>query len=293
MAACIGAGTILFVQQSPVAAQPTSPSASPTPDGVSPELLACARDYEGAQVAAKGGKLRRAVELATACSREACPAYARMDCLRFVEEYKAQTPSIVVVAKDATGCDTTDARVSVDGAVVLESVDGRAIEIDPGEHTLRVEVPGVPAEEQKVVIAQGQKDRAIRFGESRGELCRKGPTKPPPPPPAPMKSERSGLTIAGMVVGGVGLASLTAGAGFAIAGFVQRSDLEECKPCSQTRIDDVRQTFIVGDVLLGAGAAAVGTAIVLLVVGGNEQPAKKPAVSFGLAPAAWSVGVSF
>lgn len=101
------------------------------------------------------------------------------------------------------------------------------------------------------------------------------------------------MTVAGLVLGGVGLGALATSAGFGIAGFVQRGELEDCKPCSEQRIDDVRRTFIIGDVLLASGAALVGTSIALLVVGGNQPDpgpkstalgAKKRAVWLGVAP---------
>ena len=95
----------------------------------------------------------------------------------------------------------------------------------------------------------------------------------PPPPPPPIEQGRSGLTVAGLVLGGLGLCALATSAGFGIAGFVERGELDDCKPCSQGRIDDVRRTFIIGDVFLANGAALVTASIVLLVVGGNQSTA--------------------
>jgi hypothetical protein len=268
-------------------ATPDLAHAQPAPPEVAPEVVACAEDYEAAQVEAKGGHLKAAVEKAVSCAQERCPAYVRSDCLRFVDEYKAQTPSIIVVARDKNGCDTTDAQVSVDGKLVLEKVDGRAIELDPGEHVVSVALPGVPVEEQRIVATQSQKDRQLSFGDARAPGCKtsgkSGIERPPPPPPA--KTERSPMTVAGLVLGGLGLGALATSAGFGIAGFVQRGELDECKPCSEYRIDGVRRTFIIGDVLLASGAALLGTSIALLVVGGNQtDPEPKKAVWLGAAP---------
>ncbi|MBL8741541.1 MAG: hypothetical protein JNK04_10620 [Myxococcales bacterium] len=255
--------------------------AQPAPE-IAPEVMACAQDYEAAQVEAKSGHLKAAVEKATSCAQDKCPAYVRGDCLRFVDEYKAQTPSIIVVARDKNGCDTTDAQVSVDGKLLLEKVDGRAIELDPGEHVVSVVAPGVPPEEQRIVATQSQKDRQLSFGDARAPACKKGVVDRPPPPP-PVKSERSPMTMAGLVLGGLGLGALATSAGFGIAGFVQRGELEDCKPCSERRIDDVRRTFIIGDVLLANGVALLGTSIALLVVGGKQpdEPAPRSALQLG------------
>ena len=252
---------------------------------MTPELLACASDYEAAQVAAKSGKLTSAARLATSCARDACPMYARTECLKLVEEYTAQIPSIIVVARDGEGCDTTNARVSVDGTLRLEKVDGRALEVDPGEHVVRVEAVGAPPEEQRIVAVQSEKDRPLKFGSGRAAECHKPGGSAPPP--KQVRATRSGVTVAGMVVGGIGLAALTASAGLGIAGFVQRGELDACIPCSERQIADVRRTFIIGDVFLATGAALVATSIVLLVVGGQaSEPEAKPkkAVSLTAAP---------
>jgi hypothetical protein len=247
-------------------------------------VVVCAQDYEAAQVEAKDGHLKAAVERAVSCAQDSCPAYVRGDCLRFVDEYKAQTPSIIVVARDRNGCDTTDAQVSVDGKLVLEKVDGRAIELDPGEHVVSVTAAGVAAEEQRIVATQSQKDRQLSFGDGRAPGCKKGGVERPPPPP-PKQTERSPLTVAGLVLGGLGLGALATSAGFGIAGFVQRGELEDCKPCSEQRIDNVRRTFIIGDVLLASGAALLGTSIALLVVGGNQaDPEPRTSVWLGIVP---------
>jgi hypothetical protein len=258
----------------------TSDLAQAQPADVAPEVVACAQDYEAAQVEAKGGHLKAAVERAVSCAQDKCPAYVRSDCLRFVDEYKAQTPSIIVVARDENGCDTTDAQVSVDGKRVREKVDGRAIELDPGEHVVSVSAPGVPAEEQRIVATQSRKDRQLSFGDARAQSCKKGVAGPPQ-----AKSERSTMTVAGMVLGGLSLGALATSAGFGIAGFVQRGELDDCKPCSEQRIDDVRRTFIVGDVLLASGAVLLGTSIALLVVGGRQPDVEpKQSVWLGVAP---------
>jgi hypothetical protein len=257
---------------------------NPTPPEVSPEVVACAQDYEAAQVEAKAGHLKTAAEKAVSCAQDKCPAYVRGDCLRFLDEYKAQTPSIIVVARDKSGCDTTEARVSVDGKLVLEKVDGRAVELDPGEHVIGVSVTGMPVEEQRIVATQSQKDRQLSFGDARAPACKKGVIERPPPPP-PVQTERSPMTVAGLVLGGLGLGALATSAGFGIAGFVQRGELEDCKPCSEQRIDHVRRTFIIGDVLLASGTALLGTSIALLVVGGKQPDAQpEPASTSGRTP---------
>jgi hypothetical protein len=263
--------------------QPPAPKAEPAPAQPSPEILACVRDHERAQVEAVAGHVKQALELALACSKDVCPSYARNDCLKFADEYRAKLPSVTVRARGTDGCDTADANVSIDGVLVAERLEGRALPVDPGAHTIVVQVPGVAAEEQKIVAAEGERDRVLTFGDARAKRCG-APVEPPK-----KSGGFSGLTVGGMVLGGIGLAALATSGGLGIKGLVERGDLDECKPtCSDDQIATVRLNFIIGDVFLATGVAAVGTAIVLIVVGTSEpgpddQPAK-PALQLDVGP---------
>ncbi|MBL9022021.1 MAG: hypothetical protein JNL21_07455 [Myxococcales bacterium] len=233
----------------------------------------CVSDHEAAQVKNAEGSLRAALELARSCALPACPDLVRGYCAKLADEYETQLPKISVRARGPDGCDTTDARVSVDGVLVSERSDGQAVALDPGKRVISVELAGAPREEQTIVAARGESLRTLRFGEERAERCgaRPGMGKPAEPArPSPGSTGLSAATIAGIVVGSVSLASLATSGALGVVGLVERSDLEACRPCTQEEVDDVRRFFIVGDVFLGVGGAAAITSIVLLVVGAQE-----------------------
>jgi len=47
-----------------------------------------------------------------------------------------------VRAEDTTGADTLAVRVTIDGQLLAETLDGKAVPIDPGEHVVRFELAG-------------------------------------------------------------------------------------------------------------------------------------------------------
>lgn len=97
------------------------------------------------------------------CAREQCPTVIRRDCAEWLSEVDASLPTIVVSLRDAAGSDVVSARVVLDGAAFLESIDGKARAINPGVHKVRIEVAGTPPVEQELVIREGEKNRQVEL----------------------------------------------------------------------------------------------------------------------------------
>lgn len=251
-----------------------SPRLAAAQGKLDPAAQRCVRDHEAAQVKNAEGSLLEALELARSCALPACPELVRGFCAKLADEYEGQLPKVSVRARGVDGCDTTEGRVSVDGKLVSETSAGQAISLDPGRHVIAVEVPGAPPEEQTIVAARGEALRTLRYGEDRATKCGARPEPvTAPKPDAPPPSGLSSITIAGIVVGSISLASLATSGALGIVGLTRRSDLEACKPCTQEEVDDVKRFFVVGDVFLGVGGAGAVTSVVLLVVGAAEPAA--------------------
>ena len=120
------------------------------------EKEVCIRAVEHAQVARLDGKLREAREGFVTCARAVCPEAIRQDCTRWVTDVDASLPSVVFEAVWADGHDATGMRVFVDGKPLADTEPGRAVVLDPGEHTFRFETPGQTAVIKKLVIDQGK-----------------------------------------------------------------------------------------------------------------------------------------
>src|SRR5579883_2622058 len=102
----------------------------------------CASSSEAAQRFKNAGKFVEARAQLAVCSRAVCPRFVKRDCDRWIGEVDESLPTVVVTARDAQGHDLVDVRVFLDDALVTEHLDGKAMPLDPGPHTLRCEIPG-------------------------------------------------------------------------------------------------------------------------------------------------------
>jgi hypothetical protein len=237
--------------------------------GADPGAPACSTSYENAQLYRQAGKLIEARDAAVACSRASCPEVGRRDCEAWAAEIQREIPSVVVVAQDQYYVDERPARVVVDGVQRPEAASGRAFELDPGEHVFRVERPGYEPIERTMVVAQGERDRILRFS------LRPLPMAPAPAPqqqlqraPAPESPARPArkLYLPAILVGGASVAAFGVSAWLGITG---RNDLSALRygpgkcadTCSNDQVDFVKRELYASDIVLGLGVvgAAVST----------------------------------
>jgi len=242
----------------------------------------CASAADQAQQLRDEGKYRRAREHLLVCARDVCPAPIKRDCLDWLNQLESIAPTVVFAAKDGAR-DLTDVKVSVDGVVVAERLDGKPVPMDLGAHKVKFEYQG-QSKEEDVVVGAGQKGRNISvvFGAPP-------PTGPVTPPPAAESSE--GSLVPAFIVGGIGILGLGSFAIFGISGKSDVSDLEKtCKPnCAQSEVDSARTKLIIADISLGVGIVALGVATYMILTrpkidagvkaasaSGPPRPAKPP-----------------
>jgi hypothetical protein len=208
------------------------------------------------------GKLVAARAALLACGTPTCPRLLRRECAGWLADVEARTPSVVLGATDEAGHDTADVKVTVDGAPFLARLEGQPVAIDPGAHVLRFERAGLPAVEQKVILREGERRRAIsvRFSSSTPL----GRADAPPPPPAAGAGVARPIAVAAL--GGLAVAS---GVTLAVLGLGAQRDADRlrstCAPaCAESAVDAVRQKQIGANVALGIGVLAAGAAAVLI-----------------------------
>lgn len=230
-----------------------------TPARSEPTIAAqCTSSYESAQLLRQSGKLIAAREAATACARTGCPDVVQQDCSAWAGEIQKQIPSVIVIARDEATGDERGARVIVDGTERPEAASGRAFELDPGAHAVRIERNGNQPFEQTITVVQGERDRVLRF------VLRVAP----PVESVGVATEPPRVSyVPAAIVGGGAVVLFGASAWLGLSG---RSDLSKlrgsCAPsCADDRVDPVRRTLLVSDVLLTVGVVAAGVSIVLFV----------------------------
>src|SRR5262245_11314517 len=187
----------------------------------------CAACYEKSQEVRAAGSLKAANGSLVVCAQDFCPAFVQTDCAQWLTEVQRELPTIVFVAKDKAGEDTSAVAVSMDGAELMKQLDGKAVIVDPGPHTFRFEFEGAEPVEQQVVIRQGQKDRviAVSFAPPGSDAPGESPyaaAKGAPVADAGKDTEGPGpLRTWAYVAGGVGAAGII---GFAVLGAIGKSD---------------------------------------------------------------------
>jgi hypothetical protein len=273
LAAVLAASAIVIAGPSPAHAQDDATK------------QACVSAYDETQSSRQKGALRAAREKALACSQEACPAIVKKDCAQWLGELEAALPTVSFAVKDATGQDTTSARVFLDGQLLAERVSANAAQVDPGERTFRVELEGKPPIERKVVIREGEKGRVLEFSFADPADATQ--------PPATDDKDSAGIPVASWVLGGVGVVGLGLFATFGAIGLSEKSDAEDpaggCAPnCTDDEVSSIRGKFLVADISLGVGIAAIGAAVIVAFAsggGGGEEAARAPAPSFSVGAA--------
>ncbi len=214
------------------------------------EVDTCIAAAERSQVQRRDAHLRAARDALLACARDACPHAIQKDCKRWLGEVEAALPSVVIRALDAAGHDLIQARVLVDGAQVTDTLDGRALAIDPGAHELRLEAGGHFVVE-RVVIREGERERMLSL-----RLPAATPAAGGVSPAVP---------VGAWITGALGVVGLGAGVYLWVDGRGERSDLyATCgvsHDCAPSAVDSARSKLVAGDVAAGLGLGAVAAAV--------------------------------
>ena len=234
----------------------------------------CIAANEEAGPLRRAGKLREARARLRLCAATSCPAAVQRDCIALATEVDREVPSVAFSVQDAAGNDIPDVRVSLDGQPIADKLDGKALDVDPGDHVFRFESSAFPPIEKRLVIIVAEKNRRERV------LI--GGAKPVVPvvvatvPVVPASSPSNGRRNVGLAVGGTGLGLLAAGGVSGIVAVLEWSAAKNA--CGPTFPDSCRNqsaatsdrsaTLVasaVADVALGVGAAALITGAVLVL----------------------------
>jgi hypothetical protein len=234
---------------------------------------ACVDANEQAGPLRHAGKLREARASLRLCSAESCPVAVRKDCIAAAAQADADVPTITFSVQGPRGDDLTAVVVTLDGQPLVDRLDGKAVDVDPGEHLFRFETAGLPPVEKRIVVIQGQKNRQEKV--QLGELAPVAPVvllSPVQREPPPDRQRTRGL-----VVGGVGLGLLAVGGASGLVAALEWSAAKSAcgaqfpVSCAQaaTASSDRSATVAastVADVALGVGGAALITGAVMVLL---------------------------
>ncbi len=232
----------------------------------------CIAAYEATQKLRKEGKLGAAQEKALFCAQDGCPAMVRDDCTSWATEIDKNEPSVMLIVTDGSGKELVDVKVEVDGVVVRQRLDGKALPLDPGSHTLRFSAEGLPSVDQTVVAHEGEKNKSVTVKLAAPSSATTSAERPTP-----------STVYVFTAVGAVGVLGFGV---FGLMGNSKKSELDACKPnCASSDVDAVKSKYRLADISLGVGVVSLGTALVLYLTRGDSTPAATTTdVSFDVRP---------
>jgi hypothetical protein len=168
------------------------------------------------QRARVAGQLTKALERFAVCAREVCPQVVRQDCAGWQDEVGKSLPTVSVGFRDPEGHDILDVKISVDGKVVTEHLDGKSFPVDPGTHVFRANDGVHPPVEERVLVKEGEKARAINL--RLPSTATSGTSSTPTAEPKVADESGGGRSAIPFVLMGVGAVGAGVGLGLHFAG---------------------------------------------------------------------------
>ena len=256
----------------------------------------CIAAFDSGQALRAAGKLTQALPQFSVCAREVCPRSLQKACVEQATESSALLPTVVLSATDAAHNDVTDVTVSIDGAIVATTLDGKAIPIDPGIHTFRFEKEGRSPVEHRAVVKEAQKGQVIAVVLAPvAAVVQAGapPVVVEPLSPTANGAGWSSTRWAAVGVGAVGVAGIAVGSVFGAMAFSKWSDAQSQAKSTATfrQANDTESTgrsdATISTVAFIAGGLLAAGGVVLFVV----SPSKGSGASATVAPTVGGISV--
>jgi hypothetical protein len=269
------------------------------------DAASCTTQHASGQREEKSGHLKAAMEQFTSCgSDESCPDAVRTECMDRFASIEKLVPTVVFAVTDASGADYSSVKVYSGDELLVDGLDGRAIQLDPGKHHFRFELASGQKLETEVLVREGERNRVIKVtvpAEPGQAVEPKGPAAPGPatpltPPPA---EEARPIPVGFWIASGVGVAALGSFGVFALLGRSIHSSLADCSPsCNPNRKDDydtLKRDYLIADISLGAAVVSAGVAATFLFTGSSDSARSTGSLPHqqlrvGFAPASRGVG---
>jgi hypothetical protein len=168
---------------------------------------------------------------------------------------------------------------------VLEKLSGRAVELNPGPHQLRVVLPPFEPFVEQVFFTEGDRFRVVDVKFTTPRPLTETPSTTSGTTPTDVEPYRP-VPIATYVFGGIGVAAAISGGVWGISNVALRSDMEDqCSPnCTDKSIDVLKQRALIADISWGVSIVSFATAATLYFLRPEETQEQPVAVDVRLLP---------
>jgi hypothetical protein len=226
------------------------------------DKVRCTAAYEQGQELRRQDKLSASRSQLIICE-QTCPKTLVADCKKWRTEVEALMPTVRLRATDAQG-HPAEARVLLDGTLLLDRLVDDPVPVDSGDHTFRFESPAGLTADVHVSLHGGERAREIEAVLAPA---------PVPPPPA-TSGELPPIPLVSYVLGGVGVVGLGLAGVLTLKGHVDAGHLQStCAPgCSPDDVNSIATLYDIAWVSAGVGVAALAVGLVLWGPWQNAQP---------------------
>jgi hypothetical protein len=245
---------------------------------------ACFTAHERTQSLRRDYRYREALQLALSCAQASCPKLVRDDCSHWYDELEQSTPSLVFAVRDQAGRDLVNVSVFARDVLLTRELDGHAVALDPGVYPLRFEAEGFKSATRDLTVRESEKMRPVEV-VLEPLVAPVAPARKEDAPVAQPPGRERAFTPAVWALGAVAVVGAAGLLGFGIAGDRKESELRnDCAPnCRPAERDEVQRDYLLADISLAVGGAALVTATVLYFVGRESPRQRAAAPSLGAA----------
>lgn len=242
----------------------------------------CIDSFSAAQERRNAGEIVSAKALLQACTGEPdCPSVIVEDCRRLLSELDVSIARVTFVAHDQRGREMANARVAIDGQPPL-GVGGAPIELDPGEHRFRFELPDGQVVERSQHVTAGP---SITRVDAMFATIDRQPSADPARtvtgltrlPSSGAGSSSHGRRAAAYSLAGTAALGVGAFGYFGLSGRDEQARLaRDCSPaCSPGDVAAVRRRYLLADVSLTVAISAIAISAYLLITEPSESVTPK------------------
>jgi hypothetical protein len=243
------------------------------------EVEQCVAQHESARKERLSEEWLAARAAMVSCADERCPLAIAADCRAWLDELASLMPTLIVVVEgEAAAARHPALRVQLDGALIELKEPPSPIDLLPGAHRLRFELPGEQPVELTFSLAKGEKNHIERVHFA------------PPPPPAPAATQTDNHRATRPVPASTywlsagALAAFATSTAFLVSGLNEHADAQAiCAPnCDHAIHEAIQARLLVADLAAGAGLVLGGLAVYTYVrrpVVLSEAPPSGPTVS--------------
>ncbi|HEX3698770.1 MAG TPA: hypothetical protein VH374_25600 [Polyangia bacterium] len=286
-----GCLAVVLLSAAPVQGRPPRRAVAPADAAatatVTEDRHACQTAFMDGRQHLEAGRLREARRYFGACADTVCGRSIERECAARRAQLDADIPSLVPVLLDRAGHPIVDVQVAIDGEPLTTRLGGRAFTVDPGLHEVSFDT-GAEVVAVKVLAGQGQRNQLVSVSIGRGvgkqaslavlpadsdteaDADADAGDAPLAPTDRAGRSARAGRAKVSLAetgsssslplyfLGGLGVAGLL---GYGTLVTWARDDnhrLLDCAPdCPPASIDHIRKLYLIADVSLGVGVAAL------------------------------------